>query len=639
VGVIKTIIEIGKKLLSLLKKIAEVVWDVLSDPIGFLGNLLQAIKLGFRNFVDNIGTHLKKGVIAWLTGSLGEANIEIPDKFDLPGIFKLVLSILGFTWNYVRGKAVKLFGEPVVKVMETAAEIFMVIKSEGMAGLWKYLKDQFNDLQETVLGAIKEMIIVEVIKAGVKWLIGLFNPVGAFIKAAMAIYEVVKFFIENAERIIDFINAIFDAIGAIAKGSIKSAAKLVENALAKSIPLIIGFLASLLGISGLVKKVQKIIQSIRKRIDKAITKLLLKVKKAFKGLFQKAGKLAGTVKQKGKAAVAKVIQWWNKKKTVKAAGKSIDIFFEPAGKNIKLMVKASPKKGFIDYLNQLGDDKLKSDTDYKEAVRLGQELDNKQMPSKQTDVTKTYADSIIKKMNQFANLIKKLNEKTGGGAPISLIRFGSLDKFQGATEMNAEILSSKHPQGTHVQDMPPIMKNLGKLGQTPGRAPFYIQGHLLNNNLGGPGKRWNLTPITKAANSDHSQKIEEPLKTVVKNNDVVRYGVKVLTGSHSKRKGFDSLERIVTNEKLLAKTGPLKDQLKNEYGIMKAELDLSKGFAIKAYQLDTDSSGKWTVKKSNPTIKESYTVVNETGGDQGMSIGTFDNKSVETIEQQVTSAP
>jgi hypothetical protein len=236
VGVIKTIIEIGKKLISLLKKIAEVVWDVLSDPIGFLGNLLQAIKLGFRNFVDNIGTHLKKGVIAWLTGSLGEANIEIPDKFDLPGIFKLVLSILGFTWNYVRGKAVKLFGEPVVKVMETAAEIFMVIKSEGMAGLWKYLKDQFNDLQETVLGAIKEMIIVEVIKAGVKWLLGLFNPVGAFIKAAMAIYEVVKFFIENAERIIDFINAIFDAIGAIAKGSIKSAAKLVENALAKSIP-------------------------------------------------------------------------------------------------------------------------------------------------------------------------------------------------------------------------------------------------------------------------------------------------------------------------------------------------------------------------------------------------------------------
>ncbi len=77
------------------------------------------------------------------------------------------------------------------------------------------------------------------------------------------------------------------AIAAIAIGALAGAAKLVENALAKSIPLIIGMLASLLGISGLAKKDQKIIQRIRKRIDKAIDKLLMKVKKFAKKFFKK----------------------------------------------------------------------------------------------------------------------------------------------------------------------------------------------------------------------------------------------------------------------------------------------------------------------------------------------------------------
>jgi hypothetical protein len=49
------------------------------------------------------------------------------------------------------------------------------------------------------------------------------------------------------------------------------------------VPVLIGFLASLLGIDGLADKVQDIIQSIRKRIDDAITGLIDKAKEWFKG--------------------------------------------------------------------------------------------------------------------------------------------------------------------------------------------------------------------------------------------------------------------------------------------------------------------------------------------------------------------
>ena len=56
-------------------------------------------------------------------------------------------------------------------------------------------------------------------------------------------------------------------VKAIASGSVGRAAELVENALAKAVPLIIGLLASLLGISGLAQRVKQIIMGVRKRID------------------------------------------------------------------------------------------------------------------------------------------------------------------------------------------------------------------------------------------------------------------------------------------------------------------------------------------------------------------------------------
>jgi len=86
------------------------------------------------------------------------------------------------------------------------------------------------------------------------------------------------------------VNAVIEAITAIASGAVGGAAKLVENALVRSLPVVIGFLASLLGISGLAKKVQGIVKKIRSRIDQAIDKVLKKAKSLFKGKKGKGNK-------------------------------------------------------------------------------------------------------------------------------------------------------------------------------------------------------------------------------------------------------------------------------------------------------------------------------------------------------------
>ena len=283
VGVIKAILEIAKMLLSLLAAVVEAVGAILKDPIGFLSNLISGVKQGFELFFTNIKTHIITGLVEWLTGSLGGVGITVPtDLFSLPGIFSLVAQILGLSWDYFRNKAVKMLGEPVVKTMEGTVEVFQVIRTGGIGALWEFISGQFQDLKEMVMDAIRDMVITKVIEAGIKWIMGLMSPAGAFIKAAMMIIDIVRFFVERAAQIVELVQAFIDGIRALASGGVGAVAKAIETALAKAIPVLIGFLAALVGVTGLTGKVQKIVGRVRKRVDKAMTKLISKAAKLFR---------------------------------------------------------------------------------------------------------------------------------------------------------------------------------------------------------------------------------------------------------------------------------------------------------------------------------------------------------------------
>lgn len=51
---------------------------------------------------------------------------------------------------------------------------------------------------------------------------------------------------------------------------------------------------------------------------------------------------------------------------------------------------------------------------------------------------------------------------------------------------------------------------------------YMVQGHLLNDNVGGPGNNMkNLTPITRSANTTHEKQIEKEVKYLVLNNKAI----------------------------------------------------------------------------------------------------------------------
>lgn len=284
VGLIKKIIAFKDMLLSVLAKAADVIMDIISDPIGFLGNLVSGVMLGLKNFMGNIGAHLKKGLMDWLFGALAGAGLQLPDTFDLKGIVSIVLQVLGLTYANFRARAVAIVGEPVVAALEQAAEIFKIVLTEGISGLWRFIKEKLNDLKSMVMDAIFDFIKERVIIAGITWVIGLLNPASAFFKACKAIYDIVMFFINRGSQIMALINAIIDSMAAIAKGNIGVAAKWVEDALAKAIPVAIGFLASLLGLGDISGTIKQTIEKAQAPVNKAIDWVINLAVKAVKAV-------------------------------------------------------------------------------------------------------------------------------------------------------------------------------------------------------------------------------------------------------------------------------------------------------------------------------------------------------------------
>ncbi|HBB32826.1 MAG TPA: hypothetical protein DDZ80_21645 [Cyanobacteria bacterium UBA8803] len=291
-GTIQTIMQLKDMLMGVLAKAAGAVEKIILDPIEFLGNLVSGIKQGFQNFVGNIWEHLKKGLLGWLTGTMAKAGIQMPESFDLKGIFTLVMQVLGLAYDAIKSRTVKALGkngERIFNALETTFEIFVILKNEGLAGLWKFIQDKIGDLKVMVIDTIQTFVIESVIKQGVLWVISLLNPASAFAKACKMIYDVIIFFIERGSQVVELVNAVMESVTAIAGGAVDGAAKLIENALSISLPVVISFMASLLGLGGISEKIQEIIGKVKEPIDKAIDWLIAQAVK----FAQKIGKALG----------------------------------------------------------------------------------------------------------------------------------------------------------------------------------------------------------------------------------------------------------------------------------------------------------------------------------------------------------
>ncbi|WP_147414559.1 HNH endonuclease signature motif containing protein [Rhodococcus rhodochrous] len=302
IGAIKAVVGTIRKLAAMLRDVlsraAGVVGTIIKAPVRFLGYLIDGVKGGILRFKDNILVHLKKGLLGWLFGSLSEAGIDLPETFDVKGILRLLLSIFGLTWTNIRTRLVKSLGEAAVSAMEKAVDVFTVLSKEGPAGLWQMLIDKIGDVKDMIVDKVKDFVVTKIIVAGITWLIGLLNPAAAFIKACKLIYDVVMFFVNNASRIAAFVETILDSVADIARGAVGAVVDKIENVLGQMVPLLIGFLASVLGVGGIGKKIREIVETLQKPVNKAVDAVIKYGLKIAGPLIRKAKGITSKVKAK-----------------------------------------------------------------------------------------------------------------------------------------------------------------------------------------------------------------------------------------------------------------------------------------------------------------------------------------------------
>ncbi|MFE3141449.1 hypothetical protein [Streptomyces scopuliridis] len=304
VGVIQAINELKNLLLGILAKAAGAVMKILKDPIGFLRNLVSAVGAGLNLFIGNIAGHLQKGLVSWLLGTAVSTGLEIPSRFDLKGIIQLIASLLGLTWDNIRARVTrKGIPDEAMTKAEQSVPVAQALAREGPAGAAQEITAETGDLKSTILDDLKSYLIPTVLMAGITWILSLLNPASAFIRAVKGIIDIVTFIVTQGAQIVEFVNSVLDAVVAIANGAAAAVPKTVETALAASIPLLIGLLASLLGIGGLANRVKQAFQKVSRPVNRAIDKIVDKIAKAARKLWKrrkgkggaggKTGNLAG----------------------------------------------------------------------------------------------------------------------------------------------------------------------------------------------------------------------------------------------------------------------------------------------------------------------------------------------------------
>jgi hypothetical protein len=263
----------GAQVMAIVRRAGGILGTIVRDPIRFAGNLVAAVRGGLGRFAANIAAHLRTGLFAWLTGALRGA-VTLPARLDWRGILGFILDLLGLTWAWVRTRLVQLLGEPVVRRLETAVSWVGAIVTGGLGVIADRILGFATGLIDTVIGGIRDWVARSVVGAAITRLIAIFNPAGAIIGAIIAVYNTIRFFIERAQQLGALARSVFDSIAAIAAGSLGNAITAVEQSMARALPVILGFLARLLGLGDLAAPIRNVVNRARALIDRALDRVV-----------------------------------------------------------------------------------------------------------------------------------------------------------------------------------------------------------------------------------------------------------------------------------------------------------------------------------------------------------------------------
>lgn len=486
----------GRRILSILTRVRATFVTIIQNPVGFLRNLLGAVGQGVRQFMTRILTHLRDGVIAWLTGPVARAGIQMPERWDLQGIVWFVLQILGLSWQRVRQKLVTLIGEPAMAAMERGLQFIRDVRDRGLvATLRERVTEFFGNLRESALGAIKGFIQQRLVQAGIQQLLSLLSPVGAVIQAIIKTYTTIQFFIQRINQIMDLVESILDSVSAIASGAIGAAANFVERTMARTIPVILDFLARFIGLGDVGAQVQTTIRNLQGGVDRMLDR-------AIEWIRRQAGNLASRLMGGDPSAPPQ-------QRLQSAVREGVAAVNRLSGSRIGIAV-IRPVLAVIRTRHQL--------RSLEAEARNGKWAVVGVVNPTLAELTQKDAEAADAAVTVSApQYFPSRNPLGWGTGMVAIRRSGGL---AGGSDVGTT--------NNHFDDL-----NIRRHGDatSTSTASYYVLGHLLNQELGGPGNQWgNLTPLSRSGNGLHETRVESQVKGKVAAGKVIRYEVRVVYG-------------------------------------------------------------------------------------------------------------
>jgi hypothetical protein len=584
----------GKQVMGYLRKAGETIVTIARDPIKFVGNLVNAMILGFKNFAGNFLPHLKNSLMDFVFGEAASRIKQWPKEFSLSAIFSLVLDVLDLNYAAFRERLVAKTSPEAVTFLEGAVDtISKMVQAKSLSAAWDVFKKQAGDLigelVNSAIEKIKNWVVTNVVQKAITKVLQLFTPASAVIAAIETIYHTIVTLIQKGQQLLAVLNAAVDSIARIAAGDLTQAAEKIEAAMATGLNFIVAFFAEQAGVGGIGQTIRDFIKAVKDKVWSVIDKVIDFVVGKAKGLWERAKTTAG-----------KVLSWWRQRDDFIAEDKERSIYMEGSEEAPQLLVASSPGVPWSQYLA----DRENAMTAKQKGAKKGLLQKAKDLATKLQDPLKPSSDdkekakkveAKRKDFNDFSKTVKAIGFGDDADGPAPDIKYDPPRSDGGGTKMTAKILSRNHPEGSPVADDPPIWKNLTD-DLHHGSGGSYVQGHFLNNNLGGAGRRFNLSPITNSANQTHLNAIEQTLKDLVNppnSKVVVRYMVKAV---YPDQDGGSKHPISARYDELRHPKKPLTTEEKKEKAMYDAEQKLCNRFEWKAAQLKR-KDGKWVDDK------------------------------------------
>jgi phage-related protein len=517
------VLNVPKELLTAVLEKMGAAWDTIKEkPADFLKNLLKTAVLALKGFFKRILTHLGHGIVGWLTAQLKGSNVKLPtDWTDLGQIFSLVASVLGLSINHVCELLEKRGMNTLAATIRAGARMVsqawdwveLVIKGD-FEGFWKKIKEQLANLKDMIIQGVVDWVKDEVVGAVMAQLVTTADPTGISeaIMLIIDIYRTIKTVVQYMRQVLEMLQKMLDSILNIASGVLQPAADLIEDAMDMGMPVVIGFLVNLAGFSNAGEKIKGVIKDIRDKVDAAILWLIDKAKGALEAV---------------KGAVGAVRDWWRERFSTKVGTQSHTITAHGEGAAAEIYIESTSQK-LPEFLTE-----LEGNPDAKKSLvaQIREELEGIRK-LKEGSMGPTAGANIADAMQRIANLLKTV--LPGGELPESAVVIHEEDRVRDCTvgkRVKIEPLSYRPPKDSRWRGSEPGYGNTF-FRAVNRRIYTYVQGHLLNHHLFGPGRDFNLVPIHRQLNAQMSQSCEEKVKeTVLSRKKVASYDITVNFGT------------------------------------------------------------------------------------------------------------